>query len=408
MKKLEINISKWRLLKMSNLQTASLLKKLRIDYNYTIQNIATLLGVSKAAVSKWEKGDDIKTENLYELSKVYGVTFSELYYGKLNDEDNNSYWRRNYDLSNFELEEDINTKNVENLKILFDHCTMVKERFLDLMPKWAKDELNFNEQEEFSFIKKYFKFDINYYAYIKYGPRYLAFAQDKEEKEFIIQTLEKIKNLKGENYKWELRKLYDFNYDYKSDVICQSGSLKALEYMLSSLSQIEKDSVLYANLHIEEEKEIETNFGFDFHKSKQLTERDRTVEEIEDIPYFKIMINSGAHKLYQHKSFNNVWDKEMLEHIDGNMTEIDNSIYNKYQFSNNAGKTSIPILNNWKLFSYRDYLEFIDEAGTNQLKDIVNLKDSNPKKYYERMIERECLKTNINYNESSKKGGRIL
>ena len=373
---------------MSDFQTATLLKKLRNDYNYTIQKIANLLGVSKAAVSKWENGYDITTEHLYELSKLYNVSFSELYYGKLSNEDNDDYWRRNYDLSNFELEEDINAKNVDNLKQLFDHCNMVKNRFYKLLPKWAKEELNANELEEFKFIKQYFKFDINYYAYVKYGPRHLAFAQDKEEKEFILETLEKIKNLDKDSYMWELTKLYNFTYDYKSDDICNSRSLKALEYMLSSFSQIEKDSILYANLHIKEEIE-EDNTAIFMGKSKKIVERDRTVDEIEQIPYFKTMINSGAHKLYSHKVSHDWWDKEMFDAIEGKAIEIDDSIYDKYQFYNFGGETSIPVLNNWKLFSYNDYLEFIDEAGTEQLRDIVNLRNSNPLKYYENMIERE-------------------
>ena len=373
---------------MSDFQTATLLKKLRNDYNYTIQKIANLLGVSKAAVSKWENGYDITTEHLYELSKLYNVSFSELYYGKLNSEGNDDYWRRNYDLSNFELEEDINTKNVDNLKNLFDHCNMVKNRFYKLLPKWAKEELNANELEEFKFIKQYFKFDINYYAYVKYGPRHLAFAKDKEEKEFIVETIEKIKDLDKDSYMWELTKLYNFTYDYKSDDICNSRSLKALEYMLSSFSQIEKDSILYANLHIKEEIE-EDNTAIFMGKSKKIVERDMTVDEIEQIHYFKTMINSGAHKLYSHKASHGWWDKEMFGAIEGKAIEIDDSIYDKYQFYNFGGETSIPVLNNWKLFSYNDYLEFIDEAGTEQLRDIVNLKDSNPLKYYENMIERE-------------------
>ncbi len=373
---------------MSDFQTATLLKKLRNDYNYTIQKIANLLGVSKAAVSKWENGYDITTEHLYELSKLYNVSFSELYYGKLNSEGNDDYWRRNYDLSNFELEEDINTKNVDNLKNLFDHCNMVKNRFYKLLPKWAKEELNANELEEFKFIKQYFKFDINYYAYVKYGPRHLAFAQDKEEKEFIVETIEKIKDLDKNSYMWELTKLYNFTYDYKSDDICNSRSLKALEYMLSSFSQIEKDSILYANLHIKEEIE-EDNTTIFMGKSKKIVERDRTVDEIEQIPYFKTMINSGAHKLYSHKVSHDWWDKEMFDAIEGKAIEIDDSIYDKYQFYNFGGETSIPVLNNWKLFSYNDYLEFIDEASTEQLRDIVNLRKSNPLKYYENMIKRE-------------------
>ena len=373
---------------MSDFQTATLLKKLRNDYNYTIQKIANLLGVSKAAVSKWEKGYDITTEHLYELSKLYNVSFSELYYGQLNNESNDDYWRRNYDLSNFELEEDINIKNVDNLKNLFDHCNMVKNRFYKLIPKWAKEELSANELEEFKFIKQYFEFDINYYAYVKYGPNHLAFAQDKEEKEFIVEILKKIKDLNKDSYMWELTKLYNFTYDYKSDEICNSRSLKALEYMLSSFSQIEKDSILYANLHIKEEVE-EDHTAIFLGKSKKIVERDRTVDEIEQIPYFKTMINSGAHKLYSYKTSHCWWDKEMFGAIEGKAIEIDDSIYDKYQFYNFGGETSIPILNNWKLFSYNDYLEFIDEAGTEQLRDIVNLKDSNPLKYYENMIERE-------------------
>lgn len=370
---------------MSNLQTASLLKQLRNNYSYTIQKIATLLGVSKAAVSKWENGEDITTEHLYDLSKIYNVSFSELYNGKLDSEDNGDYWRRNYDLSNFEIDDDITNKNVDNLKMLFDHCNMVKKRFFKLLPKWSNGELSNNELEEFKFIKQYFKFDINYYAYIKYGPRHIAFANEDTEKEFINEVLTKINDLDEESFMWELTKLYNFTYDIKSDDICKSGNLKALEYMLSSFSQIEKDSILYANLHIEEEKEIDTPFGG---KTTQKQTRDRTVEEIEYIPYFKSMINAGANCLFQYKSFNNGWDGEMFNRIDGRKVELNEEIYQKYNFSNFGGQTFVPILNNWKLFSYQDYLAFIDKDETNKLKDIVNLKDSNPLKYFNNMIER--------------------
>lgn len=370
---------------MSNLQTASLLKQLRNNYNYTIQKVATLLGVSKAAVSKWENGDDITTEHLYDLSKLYNVSFSELYNGKLDSEDNSDYWRRNYDLSNFEIGDDISNKNVNNLKTLFDHCNMVKKRFFKLLLKWAKEELTNNELDEFKFIKQYFKFDVNYYAYIKYGPRYIAFATEDTEKEFINEVLTKINGLDKESFMWELTKLYNFTYDIKSDDICKSGNLKALEYMLSSFSQIEKDSILYANLHIEEEKEIDTPFGG---KTMQKQSRDRTVEEIENIPYFKSMINVGANCLFQHKSFNNGWDEEMFNCIEGKKVELNEEIHQKYNFSNFGGQTFVPILNNWKLYSYQDYLVFIDKDETDKLRDIVNLKDSNPLKYFNNMVKR--------------------
>lgn len=371
---------------MSNLQTASLLKQLRNNYRYTIQKVATLLCVSKAAVSKWENGDDITTEHLYDLSKLYNVSFFELYNGKLDSEDNSDYWRRNYDLSNFEINEDITNKNVDNLKALFDHCNMVKKRFFRLLPKWAKEELSNNELEEFNFIKQYFKFDVNYYAYTKYGPEHLAFASEDTEKEFIKEILSKIRDFDKESFIWELTKLYDFIYDVKSDDIFKSGNLKALEYMLSSFSQIEKDKILYANLHIEEEKEIDTSFGG---KTIQKQTRDRTVDEIESIPYFKLIINAGANCLFQYKLFNSSWDEELFNYIEGKKVELNEEIYQKYNFSNFGGQIFIPILYKWKIFSYQDYLALVDKNETNRLKDIVNLKDSNPLKYFNNMIERE-------------------
>ncbi|MCF0117795.1 MAG: helix-turn-helix transcriptional regulator [Bacilli bacterium] len=377
---------------MTNYYTSTLIKELRTSYGYTIQKVANTLGVSKAAVSKWENGDDIGTEHLYDLAKLYNVTFSELYEGKLKNEDNSAYWRRNYDLSNFALEEDITNKNVDNLKILFEHCVMVKNRFLELLPRWASNKLSNNELEEFSFIKKYFEFDTQYYAYVLYGPRHLAFADESKEKEFVIDTINKISKESKESQLWEFKKLYTFKYDYKSDAICKSGNLKALEYMMSSFDQIEKDSILYANLHIEEEVE-EESFSFigEPKTTKVKKERDRTLEEIEVIPFFKVMLNNGANVLYRYKSFNNGWDREMLDHIDGKIIKLDASIYDKHQFCNFGGKTYIPILSGWKAYTYDDYLEFIDKDTTEFYKDIVNLKDSNPIKYFENFERREGI-----------------
>ncbi|OKZ90572.1 MAG: hypothetical protein BHW10_02325 [Clostridium sp. CAG:307_30_263] len=54
--------------------------------------------------------------------------------------------------------------------------------------------------------------------------------------------------------------------------------------MLSSFTQIEKDGILYANIHIKEE--VEDDFYSLFGGTKKTTktiERDRTVDEIESL-----------------------------------------------------------------------------------------------------------------------------
>lgn len=373
---------------MSNYQTGTLLRQLREESNYSLQDIANYLGVSKPAVSKWEYGDDIKTENLYALAKLYGVTFSELYAGKLKNELKDQYWKRNFDLSNFEIKDEINNKNIENVRIMFDHITLVKNKFFSLMPRWANERLTQDELEEFNMISKYFEFDTNYYSYIKEGPGFISFAfTEKEKKDFILQRLKEIKSLSKKAQEWELQKIFNFKYDYNEKLIHESGNLKALEYMLSSFSQIEKDSILYANFHIKEEFEEDLSRTF-LGKHKKIVERDRTVDEIEQIPFMKTIINSGANLLYQYKSTPGGWDDKAFEFSDGKKVQIEDSIYNKYLLHNVAGQRFVPILQNWKLYTYDQYLEFIDHNATERLRDIVNLRDCNPLEYYKRMVER--------------------
>lgn len=359
---------------MNNYPTSTLLRNLRTKYDYKIEQIASLLGVSKAAISKWENNGDISLENLYTLSKIYNVSFSELCNGKLNYESNNDYWKRNYDLSNYEIPDKISNKNIENVKIFFEHCSMVKRRFFELLPLWAKDKLSNEMLEEFEFIKSYFKFDDEYYIKKKSGFSLLYSGSKESEKKFVQQITLETQYYSEEASLWELQKLYNFNYDIKEETIRKSGDLKALEWMLSSFNQIEKDSILYANLYIKQE----------------YNEKKLTLDEIEERPFMKIIINSGANVLYGNNN-HEFFDEEMLEKIDGKKEEVDESVYNKYSFYIYHGITEVPILNCWKLFSYEQYLDFIDHKTTEKLKDVVNLRESSPLKYYENMLKREGI-----------------
>ena len=55
------------------------LKRLRSKYNYTLENVAEFIGVSRQSVSKWEKGETYPDiENCLMLSKLYKVTIDAL------------------------------------------------------------------------------------------------------------------------------------------------------------------------------------------------------------------------------------------------------------------------------------------------------------------------------------------
>lgn len=374
---------------MSNInfsKTGSLICELRKNRNMTQQQLASAIKVSKPAICQWEAGSGIKTEELYNLAKFFNITVSELVEGKLKTESNSDFWKRNYDLSNYNFDEMIEEKNLDNLKLLFEHCSMVKKEFYGLLPKWANDTLKPSEKEEFYFLKEnYFSFDKNYWAYLKYERNHIGFPKESDEKEMFCNI--SYFDLTKEEYDWEISKLYSFTFDIKSQQVCESRSLKALEYMLSLMHQVEKDALFMHNLKREEN---ETSDGFSKHKCKSY--RNVTNDEIEQIPFYKVMLNSGCNCMLTYNNLGiDTFDEEDFEKIEGEVKsytpKLNEDITNYGLFRNAGGNEEISALKYWKCYSYKEYQSLIDHDRTQFLKDLVNYKDSNPLKYYERLLK---------------------
>lgn len=65
-----------------NIETANRLLNYRKQYGLSQQELAAKIGVSRQAVSKWERAEaSPDTDNLIELAKIYGVTLDELISG---------------------------------------------------------------------------------------------------------------------------------------------------------------------------------------------------------------------------------------------------------------------------------------------------------------------------------------
>lgn len=62
-----------------NLKTADRLVELRKTYGYSQEALSEKLGVSRQAISKWERGESSPdTDNLIALAEVYGISLDEL------------------------------------------------------------------------------------------------------------------------------------------------------------------------------------------------------------------------------------------------------------------------------------------------------------------------------------------
>ena len=69
------------------IETANRLYELRKKHNFSQEELAEKLGVSRQAVSKWERSEaSPDTDNLIALAKIYGLSLDELIYGEREEE----------------------------------------------------------------------------------------------------------------------------------------------------------------------------------------------------------------------------------------------------------------------------------------------------------------------------------
>lgn len=376
---------------MSNIDfgaVGSLLYSLRDRSKMTQQEFATAMKVTKAAVSQWEKGSGIKTEMLYKIAKYYDITVKELISGRLNEESNADFWKRNYDLSNYDFFEPIDETNIDKVREFFNHCNMVIKRFYKLLPIWAEEKLTSEGEQEFEYLKRYFDFDTTYASYLKYHrPKYIEIFVGDMEKEFMKFQIQQLKSLPLNDYKWELSKYYSFNYDLKIELINQSSNMKALEYLLSVLNQPTKDRLL--NYNLSHKVLDESSIGIS--KFQHIKNVDYTYDEIERIPFLKIMLNGGCNCMYSHretKKLASPIDPEEFERLEGKVKIIEpiNEDIGSSYYVNGGRVDSIKAINYWKKYSYKEYLDATDFAETNYLKSLVNNKNDNPLQYFEDMV----------------------
>ena len=60
-------------------RVASALRRLRLERRLTIEQVATICGVTKQAIGRWEKGETLPTlEKVWILSDYYGVSVAEV------------------------------------------------------------------------------------------------------------------------------------------------------------------------------------------------------------------------------------------------------------------------------------------------------------------------------------------
>lgn len=343
----------------------NLIAKLREEFGLTQQDFATEIGVSKGAVCQWEQGSGIKTENLYDIAKYFNITVSELINGQLLED--NDYFERNYSLNEFEPFYEVNESNYSELLVYLKRCKNVIKRMMMLYPLHMKNMLTKKLDEEYLKISNYFKVD-NYY---------LASLQLDVSICSIDEIAKKIKNtfeIQNETeLDYELYKIFylDMKIDPLAVLNYENDDLAANEY-LELIGKERCDELLTKLTFKKKDDEIENSLPV-----RRLVEFGAicffTMEKIQEFTYNEI-------------------DEDLLAQLNGVMPN--KIIQDRYDFFKKEEKDNnlyFPFdIYSWKKYTKNGYEYLIDFDATNRIRDLVLLKDSNPKEYYRNLVERNA------------------
>lgn len=332
-----------------------LINEIRLNRGISQNQFAEDIGVSKAAVTQWEKGTNgIKTEKLYDIAQYFGITMTELISGKREKELLRDYLNRNYDLYPFRNLRAVSKDNINEVYQYLALCKSVITRFNEIYPKWLSNELSNEEKEEFDYLKVNYidpdfekvkvvmTFNRSYIDYYDWTPiqDHLRQFKDKSEEE---QSFEK----------WKVLRFQCFITP---------------EAIIKSSLETRKDKLFKNYLT------ILTSFDKNILLSKLIDEK--TPKDIQDSTLIKELIEDGAECLFSSNEFEQIhYSKEDMDYFEG-------------PFIRNEDKSKVADLfevfysyDRIKSLPYSRYQNLINNKKTEEIKNIINLRKTHPNEY---------------------------
>ncbi len=353
---------------------ATLLTQLLNDNKMTAQDLANQLEVSKVAVGKWLKGDDNapSLSNLIKIADYFHITVEEIVQGKLNNEGNIDYLKRNFDLSPFDLNDLIKHRKISKLMEYYRRCLSIKYRYIGLLPRWANNELSDGEKEEYKYISKYVHIDTRLFG-SSYHYDFESIVVNKKEdenlKECIRNYYKAIDIYKdGSDEKmWEIDKLVEFSFDLRSKEVIELGNGDLLQEVVMLLNQQHKDELLAVNIE------------------------GKTKADLYGNELIGILLICGAHCIYRAHSLPNIWDDELIALVEGDLVEDTEKnaawVYlNRPGFDFDGSPHIYDYVDEWKTYSYKEYMISVNKKRTNYLDDLCNRRKYYPKACYEELL----------------------
>lgn len=341
---------------MKNYKLGNFICELREEAGMDQKTLAALLGVSASAISQCENGGGIKTEKLYQLSELFGVSLDELLSGKREEQSIAERLGSLYYINEDELKQAVSNGNYDKITALFQRIKTVRERFEELIYKRVFAKTTKDENLELEYLKNYYNRNINA---SKYFTTFIVFFEDSQVYDSIKDTLSNaiIGNEKN-SIVWELNKIFSFKLDLRLQEIIE---------------------ILVNDDRIETEHSRSACFSAIFGALPQLSKDLLFSQIVYDDSSFNMkllninsMMEHRAKLLYAPMIKNkDSIDEEIIEALEGN-TEYDQKLTDVVRIYQHNFINEFAYADYIRL-TYDDYQSCIDAVGMQDLKSLVDL-----------------------------------
>ena len=338
------------------------IRELMEEYGLKQKDLAEIVGVSSAAVSKWNDMREISVENLFLLSKLFHITVDELLAEQRERESIEDKWNRRYCINEqsarFALIDGEKDKALKYLEAL----PKANDRFFELFEKIIINDIEEIELKEWIYLKQFFSVNIRRSSYFN-DVRLISLKDNVDD--FILSTVRDKFGEKKEDIIWELKKIYNItNYGVGLTENCEVVPID--EYYEN-----------YGDDPLEYLKDDEDVFLSVFQALPQIN-KDILVTSLQgrDAAFLYELIRRGGNILYRPQDLNLTnYDLKDLDDFEGEKKPVPEM--------DNAHTVIYEIYDRFALATYEQYQAIINHTEMSRIEMEAKYKEKDPIKYLE-------------------------
>lgn len=338
------------------------IRELMEEYALKQKDLAEIVGVSSAAVSKWNDMREISVENLFSLSKLFHITVDELLAEQRVKESIEDKWNRQYCINEQSARYALIDGKKDKVLQYLEALPKANDRFFDLFEKKITNSIEEIELKEWIYLKQFYNVNIRRSSYFN-DVRLISLKDNVDD--FILSTVRDKLGESKEDIIWELKKIYNIiNYGVG---ISENREVVPIDEYYEN----------YGDDPLEDLKDDEEVFFAVFQALPQIN-KDIFVTSMQkwNASFLYELIKRGGNILYRPQDLNLTnYDLKDLDDFEGKKKPVPEM--------DNAHTVIYEIYDRYALATYEQYQAIINRTEMSRIEMEAKYKEKDPIKYLE-------------------------